>query len=189
MFLVQVLGRKSFKPFCQETELQVDMIILNARWSWKSHFSAPLGKTQLICLGLQGGRTDWVNMIGYLEDGLVKGIQRSLCTSIQVSWETYLIESVELYSKMVFKRSFIDDMAKPLHICSGVPGDRAQWVDMTVFLRRWSCKGPTGKPLHICSGLSEDRGHQVDMIGLLRRWSCAISTSGGCSGPERTGSG
>ena len=44
--------RWNFKLFSKEMQLQVNTIVLVARWSWKGHFSVTLGKTQLICWGI-----------------------------------------------------------------------------------------------------------------------------------------
>ena len=42
---------------------------------------------------------------------------------------------------MVLGRTFITDTGKPLHICSGLLGGRAQLVNLIGLLRRWSWKG------------------------------------------------
>ena len=63
---------------------------------------------------------------------------------------------------MVLKRPFVGDTAKPLHLCSGLPGDRVHWVDVVVLLRRYSCKGHVGMLLYIFSGLQK-----ADLIKLI----------------------
>ena len=50
---VQVLRRQSFEPFSREMWLQVDLMVLVARWSWNGHFSVTLGKTILQVSGRQ----------------------------------------------------------------------------------------------------------------------------------------
>ena len=65
-FIVQVLGRQSFKLVSRKIELCINIIVLVARWSSKGHFSVTLGKTQLSWSGLLGDRADLVDMIGLL---------------------------------------------------------------------------------------------------------------------------
>ena len=50
-------------------------------------------------------------------------------------------------------------LGKTQFICSGLPGDRADLVNVIGLLVRKSHKGCTGKPLHIHSCLLGDRGH------------------------------
>ena len=88
-------GRQSFEPFCQEMKLQVDVVVLVARWSQRGHLWLTLGKTQLICSSLTWDRADLVNKIGLLKDCLTKDVQGSLFTFVQVSQETYLTDSIQ----------------------------------------------------------------------------------------------
>ena len=52
------------------------------------------GKTQLICSGVLGGRTDLVDILGLLRKWSCKELQRSLFTFIQVLQETGLIKLI-----------------------------------------------------------------------------------------------
>ena len=81
--------------------------------------------------GLAGDRAHCVNVIGLLQRWSCKGCssltQGSLHTFIQVSWEK--------------EPKSADTGEASVCLFSGLPGERAPWVNMTVFLRGWSCIG------------------------------------------------
>ena len=62
-----------------------------------------------------------------------------------------------------------------LHIdCSGLLQTKVHWVDMIIFLKRWSWKGyfsvTLGKTIH--SGLVGNRAYLFNTTSFLRRLSC-----------------
>ena len=79
-------------------------------------------------------------MIGLLTRWFSKGYSSltygSLFIFIQVSQGAELIESVELYLKDGHESPFVGDTGKPLHIHSGLLGDRDHQVDAVVLIRR-----------------------------------------------------
>ena len=81
---------------------------------------------------------------------------------------------------MVFKRPFSTDTGEDsvLYVhCYTLPGDRAHWANMIVWLRRWSWKGhllvTLGKRLciFIIQVFQETRALWGNMIVFLERWS------------------
>ena len=83
---LQVSGRQRFEPFQWETKLQIDTILLVARWSWKVCFSMIVGKTQPICLGLMETEL-WAVL---LEDGPwnTKKVTPLVAINLSVAFDT-----------------------------------------------------------------------------------------------------
>ena len=119
--------RWSFKLFSKEMQLQVNTIVLVARWSWKGHFSVAMGKTWLIYTGLRETEL-WVNTIVLVARWCWKGHFMVTVGKMWLFWSG--VKETELWAvlhgdvalsqycsfsgKMVLKRPFLSDTQEEL---------------------------------------------------------------------------
>ena len=154
----------------QQTELQINTVVLLERWSWKGHSSVTLGKT-LLCMFLVHvfWRTELFQSIQYFTLKVALKwpfIGDTACSLFRSLWRWEILEDRALLINTVFYSEGGPEMTIHWCYCMFIVqvslemrdfGRQSSFNQYSILLRRWSWNDHSLVLLHVhCSGLFGD---------------------------------